>query len=83
MLLNGLAVALLVGVEGNQALRLSAILQAIYDDVAHYVLVVNLGLEILRQLGEECKLLEVYDELVDARCAFILVYVLEQLLKHA
>ena len=61
VLLNRLAVALLVGVERNQALRLSAILQTLYDDVAHNILVVDLWLKILCQLGEEGKLLEVYD----------------------
>ena len=82
VLLNWFANTLLIGVEGDQALWLSAIAKAIDYYVADYILVVNLWIEVFGQLGEESELLKVGDELVDARSALIVVYILEQLLKH-
>ena len=83
MLLNGLTCTLLIGVECHQTLGFRAITKTVDYDVAYHVLVINLWLEIFRQLGEECELLEVYDEFVDARCALVIVHILEQLLEHA
>ena len=83
VLLDGLARPLLVGVECHQALGLCTISEAVDYDVANNLLILDLGFEILRQLGEEGELLEIYDELVDACRALVVIDILEQLLEHA
>ena len=83
VLLDGLARPLGIGVEGDQALGLAAVVQPVADDGIHDRTVVGPGGQHGAKFGPEGELPDIFQQRVDALAAFAVVDELEQLLEHA